>query len=121
MSADKGPREFRRRFVLLDPLLIEKRLLYQDSAGKHRIGLILETERGADGGFPVRQSAPAKLTNCGVVGKVVGHWKFLDPRWDGKGKAAGKGGSAKLITRKDRSSGHAPRKNRDPSLQYEKS
>jgi hypothetical protein len=93
-------REFRRRFVLLDPLAIDKQLLYQDSSGKFKIGLILETERGADGRFPVRQAAPAKLTRAGVAGQIVGHWKFLDPRWDGKGKAARNGGSAKSLTRK---------------------
>ena len=106
---------------MIDPQKIDAELLYQDSAGKPRIGLILETERGADGMFPVRQGAPAKLTHAGITGKIVGHWKFLDPGWDGKGKAAIPGGSATLITRKNRSSGHAPRKNRDPSLQYEKS
>ncbi len=78
-DADK-PREYRQRFVMLDPRAIDKALLYHDSSGnKYWIGLLLETERGKDGKFAVTQAAPARMTKAGVRGKVVGSWKISKP------------------------------------------
>ena len=86
--ADK-PREFRKRFVLIDPRAVDKQLLYFDSSEKPSVGLILETERDQSGKFPVRQAAPGRMTKVGVRGKVIGWWKFVHPKWDSKdGKAA---------------------------------
>jgi hypothetical protein len=51
--------------------------------------LILETERDADGKFPVRQAVPGKLTRRGVKGKVIGWWKFLGRQCENR-KAAQK-------------------------------
>jgi hypothetical protein len=48
----------RAKFVLIDPLAIDKRLLYE-IGGKHYIGLILSTERNAK------------------TGPVVGDWHVL--------------------------------------------
>jgi hypothetical protein len=57
--------------------------------------LILETERDADGKFPVRQAVPGKITRRGVKGKVVGWRKFLGRQCEnGKGRPKDKGGSA---------------------------
>jgi hypothetical protein len=76
----------RKRFVMIDPLSIDRKLLYFVD-GKPRSGLILEVERGADGEFSVRQATPAKLLKQGVRGKVVGNWHTLRD-------AEKKGGSA---------------------------
>jgi hypothetical protein len=94
-QSDKPPTKFEKRFVLIDPLAVDKSLLYSDSSGKFKVGLILETERDQDGKHAVRQAAPAKLTARGVRGKVVGWWKFCHPKWD-DGKTAKKAALPKL-------------------------
>lgn len=68
---------------MLDPLLVDKGLLFRDGDGSYRIGLILETERvGTSARFLVRQAVPAHLRKNGGKGKVVGAWHFLSRKWD---------------------------------------
>ena len=76
---------------MLDPLAIDKGLLYRDGAGRHLIGLILETERaGTSPRFLVRQAVPAHLRQPGGKGKVVGTWHFLGTKWDAKREGGAK-------------------------------
>jgi hypothetical protein len=71
---------------MIDPLAIDKRLLYRDGDGCYRIGLILETERvGTTPRFRVRQAAPSEMRNNGAKGKIVGSWHFLGRKWAEKG------------------------------------
>jgi hypothetical protein len=88
-SPSDKPLKHRQRFALVDLEAVDRSLLYKDSGGKLRGGLILEIERRADGHFDVRQAAPSKLTRRGIRGKIIGSWKFLNRAWE-NGKAAGK-------------------------------
>ena len=87
-TTDERP-QHRKRFVMIDPLAIDKMLLYSVD-GKPRIGLILETERGSDGQLAVTQAAPGKLLKQGVRGKCVGNWHVLrDSKNSSEKKASG--------------------------------
>ena len=81
-ATDARP-QHRKRFVMIDPLAIDKRLLYSVD-GKPRIGLILEVERGVDGQFSVTQAMPRKLFKQGAKKRTVGNWHCLGKKWDSK-------------------------------------
>jgi hypothetical protein len=77
------PVVFRERFVMIDSLAIDKKILYRDGDGRYLIGLILETERvGTTPRFRVRQATPSEMRKNGAKGKIVGSWHFLSKRWE---------------------------------------
>jgi hypothetical protein len=80
MSDDPKPKP-RAKFVMLDPLAIDKRLLYRID-GKYYIGLILCTERDAKGKLRVEQAMPSELLREGKHrAPVVGDWHVLREVW----------------------------------------
>lgn len=69
--------------------MIDATLLYSDSAGKQRLGLVLEITRDSKTGhFAVRQASPRKLIRRGIRGKILGSWKFLSSQWEKTEKPA---------------------------------
>jgi hypothetical protein len=84
------PFKHRARFVLIDPLAIDKRLLYRID-GKFRIGLILCTEPGPDGKLRVEQAMPSELLRGGKHrAPIVGTWHTLSDRWTPEKRRAGR-------------------------------
>jgi hypothetical protein len=76
------PPNHRAKFVMIDPLAIDKRLLYKID-GKFRIGLILCTEPGPDGRLRVEQAMPNELFHAGKYrSPVVGSWHSLKRPWE---------------------------------------
>lgn len=85
----------RPRFVMIDPLAIDKRVLYRVD-GKFKIGLILHTERSSDGQLPVEQATPSEVLRAGKYrAPIVRTWHVL--RWPKKEKAGAKSGPSKGI------------------------
>jgi hypothetical protein len=84
ISDDPKPKP-RAKFVLIDPLAIDKRLLYE-IGGRYFIGLILSTERNAKTGkLVVQQAMPSALYREGKHrAPVVGNWHVLREAWTKK-------------------------------------
>jgi hypothetical protein len=84
------PFRHRPKFVLIDPLAIDKALLYRID-GKFRIGLILCTEPGPDGKLRVEQAMPSELFRAGKHrSPIVGTWHTLSERWTPEKRRAGR-------------------------------